>query len=176
MPVHWDRGRRAADWYNALVKPTVYIETTIPSFYFDQRQAMSAQIERTRQWWDAERDLYQSFVSPAVLVELDEGNYAAKAQCMSLVADLPMLEAVQDVERIAEVYRIEKLMPGPPSADAIHLAFAAYYEMDYLLTWNIRHLANVRKEEHLRVINARLRIHTPRLVTPEVLLPWEDEP
>ena len=67
-------------------------------------------------------------------------------------------------------------MPNPPSADAIHVAFASYYHMDYLLTWNIRHLANVRKDAHLRLVNMELGIHVPRLITPDQLLPAEDSP
>jgi predicted nucleic acid-binding protein len=159
-----------------IMKPTVYIETTIPNYYFDRRTVLTQQAARTRQWWDQERDDYECFLSPAVMVELEAGQYAHQKQCLQLVKDLPVLEHIPWIEEITAVYWSRKLMPSPPSADAIHVAFASYYRMDYLLTWNIRHLANVRKDEHLRVINMKLGLHVPRLITPDQLLPTEDSP
>jgi hypothetical protein len=60
-------------------------------------------------------------------------------------------------------------MPADDAGDAAHLAVASYHGVDYLLTWNCRHLANANKFEHIRVINRRLGLMTPELVTPEQL-------
>lgn len=65
-------------------------------------------------------------------------------------------------------------MPQDPAADAIHLALASYYRMDYLLTWNCRHLANANKARHLEVLNVRMGPAAPRPVTPHLLLPREE--
>jgi hypothetical protein len=75
---------------------------------------------------------------------------------------------------IAQVYWAERIMPKPPSADAIHVALASYYRMDFLLTWNCAHLANARKQTSLEAINLRLHLSLPRLVTPQFLRPLED--
>jgi hypothetical protein len=157
------------------MKPTVYIETTIPSYYFDEREALAVQCARTREWWDKERAGYECFTSPEVMAELDDGDYPHQQDCLALVQNVPMLGGNPQITRIADVYWAEQLMPLPPCSDAIHLAFASYYRIDFLLTWNIRHLANVRKEQHLCAVNNRLRLHVPRLVTPELLRPLEDE-
>ncbi len=157
------------------MNPTVYIETTIPSYYSDERAELAADIARTRQWWDVERFEYECFISPAVLDELLTGAYPKKERCLQLVADIQILAADPEVIDIAEVYRANKLMPRVPSADALHVAFASYYRMDYLLTWNCQHLANARKARHLEELNMRLRLGVPRIVTPDMLRPAEEE-
>jgi hypothetical protein len=63
----------------------------------------------------------------------------------------------------------QQIMPADDAGDAAHLAVASYHGVDYLLTWNCRHLANANKFEHIRVINRRLGLMTPELVTPEQL-------
>jgi len=132
-------------------------------------------ILRTREWWDRERQEYECFISPVVLGELERGNYPHKAECLDLMNNIPVLEARSDVQEIAELYWRHQVMPREPSGDAAHLAFAAHYRMDYLLTWNCKHLANARKEDHLRRINDQFGLWLPRLVTPQNLQLLEDE-
>ena len=64
-------------------------------------------------------------------------------------------------------------MPKPPSADALHLALASFYRMDFLLTWNCRHIANANKTKHLEVLNRGMGLPVPQLITPHQLQPWE---
>lgn len=69
-------------------------------------------------------------------------------------------------------------MPGPAArGDAVHVAASVVHRMDYLLTWNVKHLANPNKLSHLRTICRRVGLAIPELVTPEFL--WDmagDEP
>jgi predicted nucleic acid-binding protein len=158
------------------MKPLIYIETTIPSYYCDTRSELAAEIARTRQWWDQERALYECFISAVVLDELAAGDYPTRNACLALVAGLPMLDVSDDVLEVAEVYRARGLMPRDPAADAIHVALASVYRADYLLTWNCRHLANVNKERRLEELNTRMNLAVPRLITPHLILPWESSP
>jgi len=57
-------------------------------------------------------------------------------------------------------------MPRDPTGDALHLALASYHKCDFLLTWNVQHLANANKFAHIRHVNALLGLFTPALVTP----------
>jgi predicted nucleic acid-binding protein len=157
------------------VKSTVYVETTIPSYYCDDRPALFADIARTREWWDGERKDYECFVSPVVLDELSAGSYPSQSACLSLVQGMPLLAVEAEVLAIAEAYRARRLMPHDPAADAIHLALASYYRMDYLWTWNCRHLANANKIKHLEVLNVQMGLSIPALVTPHMLTPREIE-
>ena len=154
----------------------MYIETTIPSYYCDTRRSLEGEIARTRQWWDEQRGDYECFISLVVLDELSAGEYSTKAACLALVAELPLLDVLPEVVDIAEAYRARRLMPKDPAADAVHLALASYYRMEYLLTWNCRHLANANKARHLEALNVQMGLGVPLLVTPHLLQPIEDMP
>jgi len=78
-----------------------------------------------------------------------------------------------EVLAVAARYVEEQLVPRDIGGDATHLAVACAHEVDFLLTWNIRHLANPNKKEHLTRINRRLGLLTPDIVTPEML--WLEE-
>ena len=60
-------------------------------------------------------------------------------------------------------------------SDSVHLAYASYYDIEYLLTWNCNHLANANKRKHIRIINGRLGLSTPEIITPLELFKEEDE-
>jgi hypothetical protein len=158
------------------MKPTVYVETTIPSYYCDGRPELAADIARTRQWWDTERADYECYVSEAVLSELAEGNYPSQWDCLALVEGIPEVVITEEIEQIAAVYQSRKLMPREPVRDALHVAIASFYRMDFLLTWNCKHLANANKTRHLRELNLEMGLSIPELVTPYQLQPWEDQP
>jgi hypothetical protein len=156
------------------MRSKVYIETTVPSYYWDNRPELAADIARTRQWWDEERLDYECFISEAVLSELAEGDYPNQAKCLALVDGISELEINEEISQIASVYQTHKLMPQVPIRDALHVAIASYYRLDFLLTWNCRHLANANKTRHLRELNLELGLYIPQLVTPDQLQPWED--
>jgi hypothetical protein len=61
------------------------------------------------------------------------------------------------------------------TGDAVHLAYASYYKMDFLLTWNCSHLANANKKDHIRRINAMLNLPTPEIITPLELFQEEKD-
>ncbi len=135
---------------------------------------MAGEIARTREWWNRERGDYECFISSVVLDELSAGNYASQAACLELVKGIPILDINADVLEIAAAYRARRLMPQDPAADAAHLALASHYRMEYLLTWNCRHLANANKARHLEALNVQMGLGAPRLVTPHLLQPLED--
>ncbi len=160
----------------AIMKKTVYIETTVPSAYATKRTDPHALARRhdTREWWRTQRPDYECFISQEVLAELDAGDFPGRREALELVGDMPLLEINDEVQAIAEVYVRDKLMPGPAGGgDSLHLAIASYHEVDFLLTWNIRHLANPNKVEHLVALNRRLALITPAILTPDML--WAEE-
>jgi predicted nucleic acid-binding protein len=147
---------------------SVYIETSIPSFFNETRQEpeMVARRVWTRQWWDLQSSRYSLVTSEGVIAELEEGEYDTQADALALVADLPRLEVVDDIADIIDVYVANQLMPQERLGDALHLALASYHKCDFLLTWNCTHIANANKFEHIRIINTRLGLFIPALVTP----------
>jgi predicted nucleic acid-binding protein len=154
------------------MKKRVYIETSIPSFYFEIRTEpeMVARRNWTRDWWDNHAHKYELLVSDPVFDELERGVYPNQQEALKLLDDLPLLPVEPEVVEIAKVYIANKTMPRDPTGDALHLALATYYKCDFLLTWNCNHLANANKFDHIERVNAMLGLATPRLLTPLELL------
>jgi len=144
-------------------KPTVYVETTIPSYYFETRQTVEAQAWRaaTRSWWKNERPRYRIVTSEVVLAELRLAPAGKSSRCLRLLRDVPLLPEVPQAQDVASFYVKNRLMPSAAGGDAAHLALVSLHRVDFMLTWNCRHLANANKIEHLRVLNQRLRLSIP---------------
>ena len=127
---------------------------------------MIARRRWTRHWWDQRACQYQLVTSEGVIAELQEGRYRAQIDAVELVVGLPRLQVVDDIAEIIDVYLANHLMPQERLGDALHLALASYHKCDFLLTWNCAHIANANKFEHIRIINTRLGLFVPALVTP----------
>jgi len=153
---------------------SVYIETTVFSFRYTTRRDVASRYRReaTEQWWQEQSAAYDLYTSAASMQELASGRFAWQAQAMAMASAMKGLEITDEVIGTARVYARHLVMPQSASGDALHLAVASHYEVDYLLTWNVRHIANPSKLEHITVINRRLGFLTPTIVTPEAL--WED--
>ena len=130
---------------------------------------MVARCESTRRWWQEEAPHFDLAISAFVLGELRQGDYPGKLEALRLIEALPLLEIVSEIEQIARVYIRRSLMPQDDLGDAYHLAIASYYAVNFLLTWNCRHLANASKNQHLRVVNTELGLYVPIITTPDLL-------
>jgi predicted nucleic acid-binding protein len=152
----------------------IYIETTIPSFYFETRRNAECVSRRnwTRRWWDDHRNEHELATSLVVRDELSDPKYpgAKRRNALALLDELPLLDIALEVDEIVETYIANLLMPQQPVADAIHLALASFYKCDVLLTWNCVHLANPNKFRHIQNINQRLGLAVPAVITPLELL------
>jgi hypothetical protein len=130
---------------------------------------MVARREWTRECW-GQRDSFELLTSDAVRYELERGSFPGKREALALIAELPALEIVEEIEGIIQAYTGHKVMPVDPLGDALHLALASFHKCDYLLTWNCRNLANPNEFGHIRITNALLGLFVPELVTPYQLL------
>lgn len=154
------------------MKPKVYIETSIPSYYHEIRNDPESLSKRqwTKEWWNNQSQGYNLVTAPPVLDELERGNYPTKEDTLKLVAHLPILAVNSEIISIAQEYIRYRVMPDDPAGDALHLAMASYYNCHFLLTWNCRHLANANKVEHIRHMNTLLGLSIPILTTPLQLI------
>ena len=160
-----------------MAKPRVYIETTIPSFYYNCRSEpeMVARGRWTREWWDDANERYDRLTSEAVLDELSDGEYESQEAFLALLSNLPLLVIGPEVIEIAATYIQHRLMPNDPTGDELHLAVASYHQSEFSLTWNCQHLANANKFGHIRRVNTMLGLYVPTLVTPLELLGAKNE-
>ena len=81
-----------------------------------------------------------------------------------------MLQVEKQIEELASAYFVVINMPDKARIDASHLAVAAWHKMDYLLSWNCKHIASGRVQKLIGEVNARLNVHTPVVCTPEELM------
>jgi predicted nucleic acid-binding protein len=154
------------------MKSKVYIETSIPSFYYEIRTVPEIVARRnwTRQWWDESRQNYEVVTSDAVIDELSKGDYPTKANTLELISNIPHLPFEEGISEIVEIYFEHQLMPKNPLGDALHLALASYHKCDFLLTWNCKNIANANKFTHIKRINTLLGLFVPTLLTPLELI------
>jgi hypothetical protein len=151
---------------------SVYIETTIPSFYHETRSDPQILLWRkmTREWWDHHRSGYSLFSSEFVLREISDTPSPKKSEALKMVKSLKQLPEASEIQDVVEYYIEHKLMPADAFGDAAHLAIASLNGMEFLLTWNCQHLANANKLRHIGVLNGRLGLATPIITTPMMLL------
>jgi predicted nucleic acid-binding protein len=157
------------------MRKTIYLDSTIPSYLFDQRDSIREFIELTKKWWIEERERFRVVISDATIIEVSKGNHPYKEQILrECIPGLEVLPAHERLEEIVRVYIGNHLMPGGATGDAVHLAYASFYKADFLMTWNCNHLANANKKQHIAVINTRLKLAIPEIVTPMELFTETD--
>jgi predicted nucleic acid-binding protein len=164
-------------YLDRAVKPRVYVETTVPSFYHEVRTApdIVARRDWTRLWWSGAAERYELVTSLAVIEEVSQGQQDRIEERLELLRGLPVLAVEPPILEIVETYLEHKVMPADPGGDALHLALASYHKCDFLVTWNCRHLANANKFGHIRRVNTLMGLFVPALVTPLEMLGDDDE-
>ena len=155
------------------MKRSVYIETSIPSYLTarpsrDVRAVAWQQI--TSEWWDTARQNYELFTSALVIKEASAGNQAAAERRLSVLGDIPKLDVNDQAEKLAELLIIDGGVPASSRTDALHVAVAAVHRIDYLLTWNCRHMSNAVKRPIIRSICLNAGYVCPEICTPTELL------
>jgi hypothetical protein len=158
--------------------PTVYLGTTIPSYLVARPSrdlVVAAHQQITQEWWATARDRFEILVSEAVIDEIGNGDSEWAAKRLELARDLPFLASSEDVVFLFEACDSRLLLPERARADLAHIAFAVAYRLDFLVTWNCKHIANAAVVRRLLAINGELGRATPLIVTPEELLEFAGE-
>jgi hypothetical protein len=148
----------------------IYIESTIPSYVVarparDLLQAARQQI--TKDWWDLKRENHELFTSQVVLDEIGAGEAAMARERFKVLRGIPLLEAIAPANVLGREILRSGLLPASADGDAAHIALATVHEMDILLTWNCRHIANVAIQQRLRRLAEQNGYTLPALATPE---------
>ncbi|MCC5609854.1 type II toxin-antitoxin system VapC family toxin [Nostoc sp. CHAB 5834] len=152
---------------------TVYIETSILG-YLTARPSrdivVAANIEITREWWDTRRSDFQLYSSQAVVKETSQGDAQIASKRLEIIRDLALLDLNQSVLELAEQFLGRSSLPTKADVDAVHIAAATVHGMDYLLTWNCKHIANAQIQRKLAEISFDFGYDLPILCTPYELL------
>jgi predicted nucleic acid-binding protein len=160
------------------MKPTVYVETTVPSYLtaWPSRDVVRAgEQQLTRDWW-ARRSEYELRVSSLVLLECRAGDPDAAALRLAALDGVPVLAQAPEAEELAATLLREVPLPARAAADALHIAVAAVNGVSYLVTWNCTHIANASLRPQIEAACRRSGYEPPVICTPRELLGEESEP
>jgi len=131
---------------------------------------IAARQKITDEWWKTVLPQYEAFISPIVLDEVKRGDFKAAQLRLKTIASFAVLEVFSEVHDLADTYFSEIKIPEKARADAYHLALAAWHGLDFLISWNCKHIASGRVEMIIKEINSQRGIKTPIICTPEQLM------
>lgn len=152
---------------------TVYIETSVVSYLVAQpnRNPVTAWRQQlTQEWWAEQRGRFACVISQEVLVEAMEGDSGMAAKRIAALRGLPLISGGNQGAKLAADLLERGLFPANACADVNHLATATCGAVDYLLTWNYRHLANAVVLRGLEKFLRERGLLLPRVCTPEELM------
>ena len=155
------------------MKPTLYLETTIPSYLAARTSrdlVVAAHQQITQEWWEKRLADFRVYISQLVLEECALGDTGAAKRRMALLKGLPVLDIDEKVLKLAQAMVTSGAIPGKVGADAIHVAAAAVNGLDFLLTWNCTHIHNAETVQDLTAVCLVHDYRCPVICTPEELM------
>ncbi len=154
------------------MRESVYVETSVVS-YLTARAANDPQVavlqSMTVAWWNR-RDRFDVYTSPVVLREAERGDPELASRRLAVLRALPVLELNMDVARVAECLMRAGALPAKAEDDAFHIATAPVNAMDYLLTWNCKHIDNAQLKPIIRRVCLESGFKCPEICTPRELM------
>ncbi len=155
------------------MKPKVYLETTFIS-YLTSRPSRDLRIaahqQATQDWWYNRRHSFDLYASQLVVQESERGNKEAADARLEKISETTLLGATHDALILAKMMIEQKLIPATVPEDAAHIAIATTNGMDYLLTWNLKHIANALLRSKVEAL-CRAQGYNPSVIcTPEELM------
>ncbi|MBK6998562.1 MAG: type II toxin-antitoxin system VapC family toxin [Rhodoferax sp.] len=159
------------------MKRKVYIETSVVS-YLTARPARTiigvANQQITQDWWERARDGFDLLISELVVRECSAGDPDAAQKRLAALQGIPLLDINSQVRSIAIGLVTEGCVPPNVFEDALHIAIAAVYEIDFILTWNFKHIANPMLQERIARYLERRGVWMPFICSPQELLGEDD--
>jgi len=156
-----------------MEKQKVYIETTIVSYLTgkpSRNLIIAAKQEITRSWWENEKENYELFVSEFVMKEAVLGDISASDLRMQKLQNIPLIVTEDKVLELGKAILEAGLIPQTYSDDAMHISVASVNGIDYLLTWNCKHIANANIKKKLMKLITGMGYAMPIICTPDELI------
>lgn len=159
------------------MKQTVYIESSVVSYLNGRpsRDLVIAALQRlTREWWDDHRNDFELFISESVIREISAGNEQDALRRIESVRDFKVLTIDEETIQLAKKIRIGANLPERATEDALHIALATVNEINYLLTWNCKHIANAVIIPKIETICTAEGFSCSKICTPQELIGVEE--
>lgn len=147
---------------------TLYLETSVIGAYLDKGDSFRRDL--TIRWWEHELSRYRAYVSPLVEREIEFTKEPYRKSYLTLINSVPRLEVTEESAILAEGYISRGIFQRKFLGDALHMALASYHKIDFVVTWNFGHLANVHRLARIRLFNTAAGFFSPEVITPEFLV------
>ncbi len=131
---------------------------------------LAAHQELTREWWENRSSEFNLLVSELVYEEASKGDQDAAEKRLRIIESLSILQINNAAINLAELIVKQGPIPEKSGADALHIAVSAVNGVDYLLTWNCKHLANAALRHKLEICVENAGYACPVICTPEELM------
>ena len=149
---------------------SVYMESSVIS-YLTARPSRDLVIAGhqavTAEWWNERRLRYDVYVSPLVVEEISAGDASAAEERLRVITDIPSVTIAAEAESLASALLAANEVPANSARDALHVAIAATQGMDYLITWNFRHINNASTRTMAVNVVSDFGLVCPVLCSPE---------
>ena len=126
--------------------------------------------QTTQDWWDNRRSEFECSVSQVVIDEASVGDTTEVQKRLAIISGLPSLAITEDANALTQAIMAAGVLPPHLVRDAAHVAVAEVHTIDYLLTWNCKHLANAQIVRRIAVVCEKLGRKMPIICTPEELM------
>ena len=143
---------------------SVYLETTFVSYLVARPSRdliVAAHQQATQEWWTNRRSDFQCCVSQVVIDEASAGDATEVQKRLAIVGNLPALELTTAAESLTEAIMSAGMLPPFAVRDAAHVAVSAVHAIDFLLTWNCKHLANAQIARRIALVCEKLGHRIP---------------
>ncbi|MCK4796713.1 MAG: type II toxin-antitoxin system VapC family toxin [Spirochaetes bacterium] len=129
----------------------------------------AARQQITNEWWQNNFDKYKLFISDFVIAEASKGDAKAAEKRIKFIKEnqFKMLEITDDCVSLAENLFKSINLPEKARDDALHISIAIYHNIDFLMTWNCRHIANAHFMKAVGIYCSNNKLSTPQICTPE---------
>lgn len=155
------------------MKKKVYIETSIVSYLTGKSSrnlVVAAWQSLTTEWWEKRRKEFELCTSELVIEEASRGDREAAQKRLKALEEIPLLKLTDSVIELAQKLIAEEALPSKATDDAVHIALATIHGIDYLLTWNCRHIDNAETKPLVRTVIVSEGYKCPEICTPQELL------
>lgn len=156
------------------MKPKVYLETSVIS-YLAARPSRDVVVaghqQTTRDWWETQSQRFQLVASQLVIQEASAGDEAAAQQRLNMLTVAELLSISEAALNLAHVLVDMGPVTEKAAADALHIAIAVTNGVEYLLTWNCKHIANASMRSQIERLCQTQGYEPTIICTPDEL--WE---
>ncbi len=154
------------------MKPRIYIETSVVSYYANRPSrdiVTAARQQVTREWWEESLNQFDTYISALVLEEASGGDPISAERRLEALEGIPALEITDEAQNLAAALVELGPIPATHSEDALHIALAVINGVDFLVTWNFHHINNAKMKKGIAKVVGENEFECPVICSPEEL-------